>query len=256
MSAALGDARGEYRDEKVGRTSSSHPTAKPPVVEFRNVSYTYLGPPPLQALTDVNLVAETGCYLAFIGRSGSGKSTFLNLVGLLDRPTSGTIALDGVDSNRLGETQRSAMRGRRIGFVFQDFHLLNYRTAAENVMMAQLYVGTRRHERRVAAYRALSQVGLGGRENSLPSELSGGERQRVAIARALVNQPNILLCDEPTGNLDSGTAHLVLDLFDDLHSQGLSIFVITHDKLVAERATRRLEFQDGRLINYASNNES
>lgn len=223
------------------------PRAPAPVVELSDVSFVYPGPPPLTALSSVSLVVQSREYVTIVGSSGSGKSTFLNLVGLLDRPTAGRVAIDGIDVSSLSERERSALRARKIGFVFQSFHLLPYRSATENVMLAQLYVGTTRRDRRGAARAALAHVGLVGREEALPSEMSGGERQRVAIARALVNRPALLLCDEPTGNLDRATTNVVLGLLDDLHTDGLTLMVITHNPIVAERGQRRLEFVDGRL---------
>jgi putative ABC transport system ATP-binding protein len=218
-----------------------------PVVELDRVARTYPGPPKVVALREVDLVVRRGEYLVIVGPSGSGKSTLLNLLGLLDRPTAGTYRLDGVDVSRLDERDRTAVRGSRIGFVFQAFHLLSHRTALENVMLAQVYNGTPRSRRRAAAHRALSQVGLDHRLHALPTTLSGGERQRVAVARALVNSPAILLCDEPTGNLDSVTARRLLDLFDALHAAGLTIVVITHAADVAQRAHRVVTIRDGAL---------
>ncbi len=218
------------------------------VVNMVDVSYVYKGPPPLQALYEVNLDIRKGEHVAIIGPSGSGKSTFLNLVGLLDRPTSGTIYLDNIDTKNLREKERSALRARRIGFVFQAFHLLSYKSALENVMLAQLYIKTSRAKREKDAMEALQKVGLAKRAYALPGELSGGERQRVAIARAIVNKPSLILCDEPTGNLDSVTADIVLDILDELSQSGLTLLVITHSSQVAKRARRSLAFSDGRLL--------
>ncbi|GID92104.1 ABC transporter ATP-binding protein [Amorphoplanes digitatis] len=218
-----------------------------PVIRFRGVGLTYPGPPAVPALRPCDLDIEAGEHVAVVGPSGSGKSTFLNVVGLLDRPTQGTYELDGIDTASLGEAERTALRGRRIGFVFQAFHLLPYRTATENVMLAQLYNGAARASRRATAAEALSRVGLAHKRNAVPTTMSGGERQRVAIARALVNRPSILLCDEPTGNLDSGTADSVLNLLDRLHEDGLTIVVITHDLDAAVRAQRRITIRDGHL---------
>jgi len=218
-----------------------------PVLELSSVSFIYPGPPPLQALYDIDLIIRKGEYVSIVGPSGSGKSTFLNLVGLLDRPTSGQVFIDGIDVGILREKQRCSLRANKIGFVFQSFHLLAYRSASENVMLAQLYVNLSTSERKEAAYRALEAVGLKGKETSLPSELSGGERQRVAIARALVNRPSLLLCDEPTGNLDTVTTEIILDLFDELSNNKFTILVVTHNERVASRAQRSLVFTDGRL---------
>ncbi|GAA1990085.1 ABC transporter ATP-binding protein [Catenulispora subtropica] len=216
-----------------------------PVIALRGVGMTYPGPPPIRALRPADLEVTRGEYVTVVGPSGSGKSTFLNVVGLLDRPTEGTYELDGIDVSTLREGERTALRGRRIGFVFQSFHLLPYRTATENVMLAQLYNGTRKGLRRPAALEALARVGLGHRREAVPTHMSGGERQRVAIARALVNRPSLLLCDEPTGNLDTATASGVMELLDELHAAGLTIVVITHDAAVARRGQRTVTIRDG-----------
>ncbi|MFJ8039239.1 ABC transporter ATP-binding protein [Kitasatospora sp. NPDC096147] len=223
------------------------PAPAQPVIELLGVARSYPGSPPVQALHPTDLTVGQGDYLAVTGPSGSGKSTLLNLLGLLDRPTSGTYRLSGIDLAGLRDAERTALRGRRIGFVFQSFHLIAHRTTVENVALAQLYVTTRRHGRRSTAEEVLRRVGLGHRLDALPTTLSGGERQRVAIARALVNEPDLLLCDEPTGNLDSATAHSVMDLIDELHAGGVTVVVITHDPTVAARAARRITILDGRL---------
>jgi putative ABC transport system ATP-binding protein len=222
-----------------------------PVVRFAAVGKTYPGPPPVRALLPADLTIERGDYVAVVGPSGSGKSTFLNLVGLLDRPSTGRYELDGMDVGALKEADRSAVRGRRVGFVFQSFHLLPYRTTVENVALAQLYTGPPARERRRNALAVLERVGLAHRADALPTMLSGGERQRVAIARALANQPSLLLCDEPTGNLDSENTASVLDLFDELGRRGLTILVITHDSTVADRAGRVVRMLDGNLSEVA-----
>jgi putative ABC transport system ATP-binding protein len=194
-----------------------------------------------------------GEHVAIVGPSGSGKSTLLNLCGLLDRPTSGVFRIDGVDTAAMNDRERTALRGRRIGFVFQSFHLMPYRSTIENVMLAQLYVDRRgKSQRRADAVKALIRVGLGHRLQATPATLSGGERQRVAIARALVNNPALLLADEPTGNLDSQTAGAVLDLLDGLVLDGLTLLVITHDPTVAARAGRQVTIRDGRLTETVS----
>jgi putative ABC transport system ATP-binding protein len=219
-----------------------------PVIELRELERTYPGPPPVQALRAADLVIAAGEYVAVTGPSGSGKSTLLHLLGLLDTPTGGSYLLDGLDTLTLGDRDRSALRGRRIGFVFQSFHLLPYRTAEENVILAQLYNSEiPRRIRRAAAREALDHVGLSHRMEAMPTTLSGGERQRVAIARALVSRPSLLLCDEPTGNLDSQNANTVLDLFDELHQAGFTLVVITHDPNVARRANRMIDIRDGVL---------
>jgi putative ABC transport system ATP-binding protein len=212
-----------------------------------SVAYTYRGPPPVRALRPLDLVINRGEHVAVTGPSGSGKSTLLNLVGLLDRPTEGTLEIDGLDMGAAPERDRAAVRAHRIGFVFQSFHLLPHRTAAENVMLAQVYADLPRRRRFGAAVAALGQVGLAHRANALPTALSGGERQRVAIARALVNNPSLLLCDEPTGNLDTVTTEELTDLLGSLHQAGATLLVITHNPAVAAQAQRRITIADGHL---------
>ncbi|MFB6887909.1 ABC transporter ATP-binding protein [Kitasatospora sp. NPDC056327] len=221
--------------------------AEPPVIALHGVGRSHPGDPPVTALHPCDLTVRRGDYLAVTGPSGSGKSTLLHLLGLLDSPSRGRYELDGIDTGGLRDRDRSTLRGRRIGFVFQSFHLLPHRTAEENVLLAQLYNRTPARTRRAAALEALHRVGLGHRTDALPTTMSGGERQRVAIARALVNRPSLLLCDEPTGNLDSANAAAVLDRFDRLHAEGFTLVVITHDPAVADRAGRRIGIRDGRL---------
>lgn len=218
-----------------------------PVVELAGCAKTYDTMPPVHALLPADLKLWRQDYLAVLGPSGSGKSTLLNLLGLLDRPSAGTYRLGGFDVAAMGERERTALRGRRIGFVFQSFHLLPYRTALENVALAQLYVTAKASQRTSAATEALRRVGLGHRLDALPTTLSGGERQRVAIARALVNAPDLLLCDEPTGNLDSVTAATVMDLLEQLNAGGVTVVVITHDPAIATRARRHVTLLDGQL---------
>jgi putative ABC transport system ATP-binding protein len=218
-----------------------------PVVDFDQVGMTYPGPPPVPALTGCTMRIWPGEHVAVMGKSGSGKSTLLNIAGLLDRHTAGTYRFDGQDTSGLREAERTALRGQRIGFVFQTFHLLPYRAACENVELALLYGGAPRGMRRRIAAEALEMVGLGHRLLAMPPTLSGGERQRVAIARALVTRPRLLLCDEPTGNLDSVTAEGVLALIGDLNASGQTIVMITHDPSVAARAGRVLSLADGVL---------
>jgi putative ABC transport system ATP-binding protein len=218
-----------------------------PVIELDGLARTYPGPPPVPALRPASLVIAEGDYVAVTGPSGSGKSTLLHLLGLLDTPTGGTYLLDGLDTSALGDKDRSALRGRRIGIVFQAFHLLPYRTAVENVLLAELYNQTPRGGRLRAAVDALEAVGLGHRLDALPTTLSGGECQRVAIARALVNTPSLLLCDEPTGNLDSANAAAVMEVLDQLNAAGYTIVVITHDPAVAAHARRAITISDGML---------
>ncbi|MET8471937.1 ABC transporter ATP-binding protein [Streptomyces sp. NPDC006422] len=218
-----------------------------PVIEFRRVALTYPGPPPVPALLPCDLRIERGEFVTVVGPSGSGKSTFLNIAGLLDAPTGGRYLLDGIDTGALRDGDRTALRGRRIGFVFQSFHLLPHRSARENVALAMVYNDTPRGERADRARRALEQVGLGHRLDAAPTRLSGGERQRVAIARALVSRPSLLLCDEPTGNLDSRNADAVLTLLEELHRSGMTVLVITHDPAVAARGARTVTIRDGVL---------
>jgi putative ABC transport system ATP-binding protein len=218
-----------------------------PVLHFQSVSRTYPGSPPVPALYPCDLVIERGEYVTVAGPSGSGKSTFLNLAGLLDRPTGGRYLLDGLDTGVLSERERAAVRGRRIGFVFQEFHLLAQRTAVDNVVLAQLYTQGGRAARQRQAAVVLERVGLAHRARHLVSRMSGGERQRVAIARALVNSPSFLLCDEPTGNLDTATAVTVLEVIAELHRAGLTVILATHDVSVAAGGQRRLLVRDGML---------
>ena len=228
-------------------TGPAEMDGQPPVIRLAGVSYTYPGPPPVAALKDADLVVERGEHVAITGPSGSGKSTLLNLLGLLDRPTKGILQIDGLDLGQAAERDRSAVRARQIGFVFQSFHLLPHRAAVENVMLAQVYADQPRRQRMTAAMEALTQVGLAQRAFALPTALSGGERQRVAIARALVNRPSLLLCDEPTGNLDSATTDELIELLGALHADGATLVIITHNPVVADRAQRRVIIRDGRL---------
>jgi putative ABC transport system permease protein len=203
--------------------------------------------PVVTALVDIDLVVDRGDWLAISGPSGSGKSTLLNIIGCLDQPTSGRFCFDGIDTTKLKEAERAGLRSQRIGFVFQAFHLLPYRTVLENVMLAEVYGGQSRQGRRQRAMRAIERVGLAHRAHFLPMKLSGGERQRVAIARAIVGNPSLLLCDEPTGNLDSANSANMLDIFEELNRDGLTLLVVTHDPEVARRSARQVHIIDGRL---------
>lgn len=223
-----------------------------PVVELSGVGRTFPGSPPVVALHDADLSIATGDYVSIVGPSGSGKSTLLNILGCLDRPTSGNYWLDGFDVGALPDGLRAGLRATRIGFVFQSFHLLPHRTAAENVMTSMLYQRISRSQRRTRTYTALERVGLSHRAAFPPTKLSGGERQRVAIARAVASRPSILLCDEPTGNLDSATTESILDLFEELRSDGLTLILVTHDAAVSSRAARRIEMVDGLLAEDAA----
>ncbi|MDB1086417.1 ABC transporter ATP-binding protein [Streptomyces sp. ACA25] len=222
-------------------------TPTPPVIAFHGIGLTYPGPPPVTALRPCSLTVRPGEFITVVGPSGSGKSTFLHVAGLLDSPTEGRYLLDGIDTGTLNDAERTALRGRRIGFVFQSFHLLPHRSATENVTLAMLYTGVPPRQRRDRAREALIRVGLGHRLDAAPTRLSGGERQRVAIARALVGRPSLLLCDEPTGNLDTATASSVLALLGELHAEGMTVVVITHDPHVAARGERTVTIRDGQL---------
>lgn len=224
------------------------PASMPAVIAMHDLERTFPGPPPVQALRASNLTINRGDYLSIVGPSGSGKSTLLHLMGLLDRPTGGSYYLDGIDTGALSDKERTGLRGSRIGFVFQAFHLLAHRSVLENVMLAQIYNGMPRQERGERAEKALDRVGLSHRVEFTPTTLSGGERQRVAIARALVSEPSLLLADEPTGNLDSASSESVLSLFDELHRGGLTLAVITHDLDVSARADQRVRIIDGHLF--------
>lgn len=228
---------------------------QPPVVELIEVSRSFPGTPPVEALKPTNLRIDKGDYVAIVGPSGSGKSTLLHILGLLDYPSSGTYLLDGIDTGKLSEPERAGVRSVGIGFVFQSFHLLNHRNALENVMLAEVYRPGDHSKRRERAVAALEQVGLGHRISAFPTTLSGGEKQRVAVARALVGKPSLLLADEPTGNLDSVTSAQILDMFDDLHSLGITLAVITHDDDVSERAERRVYIRDGVLSEHQASDE-
>jgi ABC-type lipoprotein export system ATPase subunit len=217
------------------------------LVRLSGVSRDYGTDPPIRALRGVDLDIASGELVSIVGASGSGKTTLLNIVGCLDRPTAGDYWLDGVDTSVLSDGRRAGLRSRMLGFVFQSFHLLAYRTVLENVMLAEAY-GRRSWAGRVERAReALAAVGIDHRADALPAQLSGGQRQRVAIARAIVHQPQMLLCDEPTGNLDSVTTTGLLQLLGELHRAGLTIIVITHDSGVAAWTDRQLRMVDGRI---------
>ncbi len=221
------------------------------VLELIKVSRQFGIDPAVHALVDVDLTVARGEWLTITGPSGAGKSTLLNVIGCLDHPTSGTYLIDGIDTTQLSDRERAGLRSQRIGFVFQSFHLLPYRTVLENVMLAEVYRKQSERGRRERALAALERVGLTHRVDFLPTKLSGGERQRVAIARALVGSPSLLLCDEPTGNLDSKSSAALLDLFEKLNDGGLTLVIVTHDENVAGRASRRVHIVDGRIAPHA-----
>jgi ABC-type lipoprotein export system ATPase subunit len=218
-----------------------------PIVALAEVGRTFGAIAPVVALREVDLEVDVGEWVAVVGASGSGKTTLLNIIGCLDRPTTGSYWFDGMDVADLSDPQRAGLRSRDFGFIFQSFHLLSYRTVLESVMLAEVYRRRPRAGRRDRALEALESVGLEGRDEFLPTQLSGGQRQRVAIARALVNGPRLLLCDEPTGNLDSVSAKGILEVIRGLHSQGLTIMMITHDPGVAAWAQRKVTIADGQL---------
>ena len=227
---------------------SDAPGSREIVVELRDVRRHYvMGDQVVRALDGIDFKVERGSYWAIMGPSGSGKSTLLNVLGCLDRPTSGAYFLGDVDVSQLGDDRLSEVRGERLGFIFQSFQLIPQLTVLENVEVPLFYQGVASHLARERAAAVLEKVGLGDRQQHRPTELSGGQQQRAAVARALVNQPLVLLADEPTGNLDSKTAKEILDLFDELHEQGRTIILVTHDPLVASRAEWVLRVLDGKV---------
>ena len=217
------------------------------VIQLIKIGRQYGVDPVVHALRDVDLSLERGDWLAITGPSGSGKSTLLNIIGCLDQPSSGTYFVDGIDTTKLTDEERAGLRSQRIGFVFQSFHLLPYRTVLENVMLAEVYRKQSSEGRRERALASLQRVGLSHRVDYLPTKLSGGEKQRVAIARALVGSPSLLLCDEPTGNLDSKSTASILGLLEKLNQEGVTVVIVTHDENIAKQAARRVHIIDGSL---------
>jgi putative ABC transport system ATP-binding protein len=223
-------------------------TAGMPVLDVDEVSKTYPAEPPVQALRRVSLAISPGELVAIVGPSGSGKTTLLQLMGTLDRPTSGRVRITGLDVATMADEEVAYLRATRIGFVFQQFFLAEHASVLDNVADGLLYAGIPVAQRRQRALEALELVGLATRPHARPTQLSGGQRQRVAIARALVGQPAIVLADEPTGNLDQNTGQSILALVHQLHEAGSTIVVITHDHAIAERMPRKVEILDGRII--------
>ncbi len=219
------------------------------LIQLDSITRTYsMGSVEVQALRGIDLAIEHNEYLAVMGPSGSGKSTLLNILGCLDRPSSGRFRLADRDVSQLSDLELSRVRNAFVGFVFQTFNLLPRATALNNVETPLIYAGVRGRERRHRAQRALEHVGLGNRMHHRPNELSGGERQRVAIARALVNEPSLILADEPTGNLDSATGDEIMQILDDLHEAGNTIILVTHENHVAKHAKRRILMRDGQIL--------
>ncbi|NER82847.1 MAG: ABC transporter ATP-binding protein [Leptolyngbya sp. SIO1D8] len=233
--------------------NSLHPKdsfpAERPIVQLDNVSRVYgTGEVAVRACDTVTLTIQRGEYCAIMGQSGSGKTTLMNIIGCLDRPTNGRYYLDGIDISHLGKNRLARIRNRKIGFVFQRYELLSNLTALENVMLPMMYAGIVGQERRRRAETTLIRMGLGDRLNKRPSQLSGGQQQRVAIARAIVNRPLLLLADEPTGALDTHSAQDVLNIFNELHTSGITIVVVTHAHEVARYSKRIIQVSDGHIV--------
>ena len=232
-------------------TDTSIPQSASPsgIIRLENIFKVYgIGEIEVKALNNVNLVIEAGEYCSIMGPSGSGKSTAMNIIGCLDRPSDGNYYLDNLNVAQMSDTELAHIRNKKLGFVFQQFHLLNQLTALENVMLPMVYAGVKPGERKDRATSALIKVGLEKRLNNKPTQLSGGQQQRVAIARAIVNNPVVLLADEPTGALDSHTTQEVLDLFNELNSSGITVVIVTHESEVARQTKRIVWFRDGEVV--------
>lgn len=228
---------------------ASNYSLEPEIIRLENIVKVYgMGETKVQALNDINLVVKKGEYCAIMGASGSGKSTAMNIIGCLDRPSSGNYYLDNLNVAQLSDTELAHIRNKKLGFVFQQFHLLTQLTALENVMLPMVYAGVKPGERKKRATEALIKVGLEKRLYNKPTQLSGGQQQRVAIARAIVNHPVVLLADEPTGALDSHTTQEVLDIFGELNSSGITVVMVTHETEVARQTQRIVWFRDGQVV--------
>lgn len=222
-----------------------------PLIQLKGIEKRYeLGDQVVYALRNVDLVISKGEYVALMGPSGSGKSTLMNIIGCLDTPTAGTYILNGTDVSRMSDSDLSHVRNKEIGFVFQTFNLLSRLTARDNVAMPLIYAGAGKKEREMRATQALTDVGLTDRMHHKPNELSGGQRQRVAVARALVNNPSIVLADEPTGNLDTNTSKEIMALFDEIHQKGNTVILVTHEEDIARYAKRIVRLRDGNIEDY------
>jgi putative ABC transport system ATP-binding protein len=243
-----GNGHNQQADSAEGSQKSFGPDNLP-LIQIEDMTKVYqMGDIQVHALRGVSLKVEAGEYVAVMGASGSGKSTLMNMIGLLDRPTSGAYKIRDTESSKMSQSRLADLRNHEIGFVFQQFNLLARISARRQVELPLFYAGVSGRRSRELALAALERVGLSDRANHHPDELSGGQQQRVAIARALVNQPSLLLADEPTGALDSTTSTEVMDLFDELHTQGLTVITVTHDPLVAQRAERVVTLSDGKIV--------